>query len=698
MSIAADKRRYLIPDVEAKVRYEIELVAIYANGYRATAQTQMLFDVPRKPAMVLETVSENQVDVSWEIPPVDAGVIKRPIGQYELSWRRSGSGDTPEIRNLSANSNQLVAVGLQAGTEYTFTLRAKNGLGYGEAAVDSIETLPPSPTANSTPSPTPAPTATPTADTRALKVGFHGLSGQDAVVKWQVKSDATSSIDRFELSWNPTTSAAPILPVVLKPSVREFSIPNVEAKIRYVIKIVTIATDGDRSSESFELLLDVPRNPNAHVAATSVTSFRVAWSNVNDGANVIQRPVSKYEVYWRKIDGHSDPEISVLNANENFIELTDLVVGTSYEVAVRAINAFGASEASILTFEVPIPRPKSTATPSPTPTVAIAGTSPAEPRSRSRRSRIGDPEPPTEFNAVQGRQALQLYWDQPSYDGGTEVLAYAVDWMPEPPPFPIFVSSDDESVGVYGLRAGMKYRVRVKAFNRIDDSMAAAQRVVMTHSLVRFRDYDPFTGSIASGRSTTLRNDDELSGFALHADANSLFWGDHMNVEVRNLRHEELTVSYEDRTELVLASDVFGVKLNADSRRRRFDDSAGSYEFVEPLRICISATDVTDHQTMVHSIARVTSDGDIILFDSTSNSEQTRFETCARVRTIDLNRESRFAVFATRYEENHSQTDQREIERRTAANSPVVLVLLIIGNASAIVGVRLIRRDRIAIR
>ena len=702
ISLSADERTYKLPDVQAKVRYEIELVAIYTNRSRAEAQTEMLFDVPRKPDIDLETVSANQVNVSWKIPPDDTGVIKRPIGRYELSWLRSGSSDTPEIRFLSAKSGEFAAKGLHAGTVYTFTLRAANGLGYGEAAVDSIETPRPTgtatPTPTATPSTTPTPTATPTPDTSAMKVGFRNLKGQDAVVRWQMRSDATSSIDRFELSWIPTTNAAPIMPVILEPSVHEYAIPNVEAKIRYAIKIDAVASDGDRKSATVELLLDVPRNPNAHVAATSATSFRVAWFNVNDGANVVQRPVSKYEVYWRMVDGGSDPQFLVLNANENSIELTDLVVGTSYEIAIRAINGFGASEASILTFEVPIPKLSPTATPVGTPTLKNPDVSSVEPRSRSRRSRIDDPEPPADFHAVQGRQALQLYWDQPSYDGGSEVLAYAVDWMPEPPPFPIFVSSDDESLGVYGLRAGMKYRVRVKAFNRIDDSMAAAQRVVMAHSLVRFRDYDPFTGSIAGGRSTTLRNDDALSGFALHADANSLFWGDHMKVEVRKLRQQESTVSYEDRTELIFASDVFSVKPNVGSRRRRFDDSAGSYEFVEPLRMCISTTEVPNYQTMVHSIARVTPDGGFTLFDSTSISEETRAETCARVRTIDLNRETRFAVVATWYEASHRQIDQREIERRTAANNPVVLVLLILGHASAFIGIRIIRRDRIANR
>ena len=228
--------------------------------------------------------------------------------------------------------------------------------------------------------------------------------------------------------------------------------------------------------------------------------------------------------------------------------------------------------------------------------------------------------------------------------------------------------------------------------------MPAAQRVVMAHSLVRFRDYDPFTGSIASGRSTTLRNEDALSGFELHAGANSLFWGENMKVEVRRSGQHESMADYEDRTELVLASDVFSVKPYIDSRRRRFDDSAGKYEFVEPLRICITTTDAPNDQQLVYSIAQIKRDDHFSMFDSTSNRYGSQFKTCAKLRAIDLNRETRYAVVAVRNEGNPRESDQLATEPQDAVNTPIVLMLLGFGPALILFGIRMTRRDRITNR
>ena len=698
VTLSSDERTYKIRGAKAKTRYEIEIVAIYTDGYRVVAETQMLFDVPRTPDMRLEIVSETQVTIAWDAPIKDDGVIKRPVSHYEVSWQLEGSSDAVEIRRLDSDASTFTVERLEPGSTYTFTLRAGNGFGFGEAIIRSIET--PQSTSAATPSPTPTPTSTPTPNTRPLSVSFMGLRDGDAVVSWRVDANLTSAVERFELSWSPPTDANLTMPVVLTPTTREYRIAGVKAKVRYEIALEMVITDGQSLSDAVEVLLDVPLPPTVQVDALSETDILITWTERRDSANVVQRPVEKYEIYWELVGADSDPLFVVLDADEQSMELKDLVPGATYEIAVRALNVFGASEATILTHEVPLPRPEPEPTLTTTPSATQATTAPNAPAressARRSRTRVGDPDPPEEFHAVQGRDAVRVFWDQPRYDGGTEVLAYAVDWMPEPPPFPIFVPSDDESLGVYGLRAGVKYRIRVKAFNRIDDSMAAVQKIAMDNSLVRFRDYDPFTGSIANGRSTTLRNDDALSGFELHADADSLFWGDHMKLEVRRYDRYESMAGYEGLAESVLTSDVFGVKPDIESRRRRFDSSTATYELVEPMRVCIATIGAPRDQTFAYSIGQVAQDGNFIVLDSTSNTEEALIKTCARVRTLNLNRETRYAVVAVPYDETRGKMDKSATESRAAANNPMVLMLLVSGHALILFGIRLTRRDRIA--
>lgn len=706
VSLASDERSYKIRGTAANTRYEIELTAIYTNGYRTATQIQMQFDVPRTPVMRLEVVSETQVKVAWDAAIIDDGVIQRPISQYEISWNLKDSSEAAETKLLESNVNALTVDSLEPGSTYTFALRAGNGFGFGEAVMGSIQTPGPSatatPTSTATPSPTPTPTPTPTPDTRPLRARFADLRESDAVVSWQVNDESTDSVDRFELSWSPSTVASLTMPVVLMSTTREYRIKGVIAEIRYAITLEMIMTDGHRLSDQFELLLDAPRPPKARVTAMSDTNLRLSWIEPDDGSNVAQRPVTTYEISWQIVGDNSDLSFVALDAQEDSFELQGLVPGATYQVAIRALNTFGSSDATILTYQVPLPNATTTVTPTAKPSATATADDPRastpEPRVRRSRVRVGDPEPPADLHAVQGRDAVHVYWDHPDYDGGTEVLAYAVDWMPESPPFPIFVSSDDESLGVYGLCAGTKYQVRVKAFNRIDDSMAAAQRVAMDHSLIRFRDYDPFTGSVANGRSTELRNDAELPGFELHTDAFSLFWGDHMTIEVRRLDRGALMEGYEDGIGWLLASDVFSVKPNVDSRRRRFDDSAESYELVEPFRVCIATIDAPTNLDRIYSIAHIAEDGSFYVFDSTTYNEGGQFKTCARLRTIDLTRETRYAVVGIGDEETPDQSNPPLTERQTATNNSVVLLLLVFGNAFLLFGIRLTTRDRNAER
>ena len=281
-----------------------------------------------------------------------------------------------------------------------------------------------------------------------------------------------------------------------------------------------------------------------------------------------------------------------------------------------------------------------------------------------------------------------MFWDEPDYDGGTDVLAYAVDWMPEPPPFPIFVPPNQESIELFGLRTGVRYRTRVKAFNRIDDSMPSAQRITLTDTLVRFRSYDPYTGSVSSGRSTVLENKEGLPGFELHSDEGSLFWGDYMTVAVRKLEVGDAVRQFMGQSDLELVSEVFGVTPSVGSRRQRFDDSSPSYQFVAPLNICLSSSTSKTHGEGDLSVVRFSEKSGYAVLDSTTRLHGETVKTCAKVRQFDLGRETLFALAARHQLRTTNQNPVISSEGRPTGNKTMALLLLILGPSLIFVGLR----------
>ncbi len=712
VSVSKDARNYTIPNVEARVRYEIQLDAIYGDGHRARGRTEMLFDVPPKPEASFEPLSPTSVEINWVRPAPYIGVLKRPINSYELLWKRSDVDETALSISLGADADSYVVEDLQGGTIYEIALRAVNGLGHGEAAIGSVTTLhppvAPTPTPSPTPSstPTPFPTATPTPNTNALNVGFRELEGVDVVISWEFQEGI--EVDRFEVSWSPATSGAPMMPVILPATARGYSITNMEASVRYEIDVDLVDLLGVDHSDTLELMLDVPLNPNATIRMLTATSLQISWEHYQNPDDVLQRPVSEYEISWRTALPGSAAEVVTVSGDARTYVLDNLVSGVAYEIAVRAFNGYGAGEASVVAVEIlaTTPTPTSTATPdpssiptlasptpSPSPTVRveILETSTSESGTRSRSTRLTDPEPPADFHAVQGREAVRLFWDHPDYDGGTQILAYTVDWRPESPPFPIFVSPNEESIELYGLRAAMRYRALVRAFNRIDDSTSSAQRITLADTLVRYRSYDPYTGSISWGRSTLLENRDELWGFELHADAQSLFWGDHMTVAVRKREVSDAVGQFSEQPEMELASEVYAVTPLGGSRRKRFDDSAPSYQFIKPMTICLYSLTSDTRPNGSLSIAQFTEKSGYAVLDSTPRQHGDSVKICANVSQFDLARETLFALVENQNSRASSQDSPIRPEDRSESDAAMALILLILGPSLILLGARTIR-------
>ena len=696
---------YTIPNPEAGIRYEIRIAAVFDDGTVSKVDTALLLNVPRKPTAQVVEITETRVSMEWEEPAIETGTIRRPVNGYELSWRIDETGSATNTATMGSDVFSFDVEQLTPGTAYIFDLRAKNPLGTSEAFIESVTTMLPvatstaTPTSTPTSTPTTTPTASPTPSLRPLTLGFKELTAAGITVEWHVNPSDHSLLVGFEISWSPTPVDSTVLPVQLPSSVANFTIPNVEAEIRYEIQVTAVYNDNDRITENTSVIVHVPRQPemtNKENVPTTDNSVTIEWNELNDDTGTIRRPVSSYLLSWQR-SNHPGPATTVpLSRDTRSYTIENLEPDTTYEIALRALNPLGQSEPLILsvrTDQVPIP-PTPTRTPTPladqtvTPTPTSTRVPTSDPtvlpnprtttttRATSRTRRDPDPDPPEEFDAVQGRQGIVAYWDNPRWDGGTDILAYAVDWYPEPPTFPLFVPPTERSTLIPGMKSGINYRVRVRAFNRRDDSVPAAQRIELDDTLVRYRSYDPFTGSIANGRSAVLRNESELPGFEIRAEAHSMFWGDQMFVAVRQHSRDHTSGNINLPAGFRVASDVFEITPRIESRRNRFNDQAAAYEFPEPIRICITPSIADADPPSVFSIAKLAKEGDgnngPAVFDSTPTVALGDTMTCANILELEVNDINSFVVVAR----DLSGSTQSNASQHQGSNSALTLALL----------------------
>ena len=506
----------------------------------------------------------------------------------------------------------------------------------------------------------------------------------------------------------------------MPPTVTTYSIPNIEEMTKYDIKVVALSNGTELYTGTIALKFDVPIEPKVEIESVTETSIRVKWDlPATEPRSVIQRPVTEYELSWEEDTPDAKAMSVVLGVKIDFYIITQLSPGTKYEISLMPRNPLGSGTAKILgkvtdpPIVIPTYTPTVTSTALSTPTVTSTALStptvtstalpipmvtpivPVTSRATltpSRNNRDTDPDPPEEFDAEQGDTGIVVYWDEPRWDGGSDILAYAVDWHPESPPFPLFLPPTEESTWIYGLKPDINYRMRVRAFNYKDDSLPATLRIKLTDTLVRYRSFAPFTGSISNGRSTVLENNSELPGFEIHAAPKSLFWGDEMVFSVqRHLPDEEhlaelMSQQFND------VSDLFTVVVSPHSRRSRFDNDATFYLFMTPIVICIAPNLLNSVPIHSYSIAQIFSPEYIQVFDSTPVQEEDEIKICARIREIDVNRNVAFTVISNQ-RALQASTDPTQHQGNVTGNAAIALLVFVVGPTLIIGGLKVLRQQ-----
>ena len=695
----SDELVYTVP-VEADTKYSFAIEAKFDDGSSSTASVNHTFNVPRQPVISSASATDTTITVGWDPPRNDTGAIRRPVEEFDLIWAEAGSSGQRGCQKFSRTAESYEIKGLVPDTEYEIILVAHNPLGGGLGATVNATTKP---------SDTPAPPTSlncPPLPSNALSLTIDVLESDpndpmDGIIRWQPKGIDESTITGFEISWHVTGSGENQESISLPSSARSLVIPDIyEGELTsYSLTITVKYADDPRTTHKFTVRIGIPAQPNLKITAQTQTTITVNWSFLG---SAIVLPVLGYELTWKVKGTHVPigsksfkPEVS------NYTIKDGLKPGTLYDVTILARNLLGDNNTTIypttLPEDTPTPTPPPTATPTPTPTPNLTPTAtptttpkPTPTRFPNRegygRNGAEEPDSPENYYAVQGRDGIVIFWDNPHYEGVSDVYAYAVDWYPESPEFPIFLPETARTARIHGLNPDINYRVRVRAFNRHEDSLPAAQKIELAHTLLKIRPNDPFTGSITNGRTATLWNKTSLPGFEIHADARSIFWGDYLVLAVRRYSADEISTDITIPEGITLASDVYDVSAETGSRRKHFDPDATSYRFPSPIEICIqpsmtsSSIPATDY-----SIARL--DNDIELFDSIPVDDHGSLKICARIPLLDLDQHNSFVV-VSRSAPTPTNEDVVTSAQRAQPALAIAMTLLLLGPAMVFAGAR----------
>jgi adhesin/invasin len=250
--------------------------------------------------------------------------------------------------------------------------------------------------------------------------------GQLSVAFTAPASDGGSPITNYEYStddgasWTARTPSSTTSPVV---------IAGLANGTTYPVRLRAVSASGSGTSSS-----SAPGTPMTTPGAPSISSvtagdgqLSVAFTApASDGGSAITN-------YEYSVNGGTSWSTRSPASTTSPVVITGLVDGTSYSVALRAVNGVGAGAAS----------------------------------STSSGTPIGVATAPTGLAATGGNASASLTWTAPAIDGGAAITDYAVQYSTNGTSWSTFAhaASTSTAITVTGLTNGTTYQFRVAAVN-----------------------------------------------------------------------------------------------------------------------------------------------------------------------------------------------------------------------------------------
>ncbi|MEI6796963.1 MAG: fibronectin type III domain-containing protein, partial [Methanomassiliicoccales archaeon] len=394
--------------------FAVKAVNVAGDGVLSNELTATPYTIPGAPVLDMATAGNTLVTLSWTAPSDTGSTL---LLGYKLYYGMS-TPDTQFGNLFPISVNSASVTDLTPGVLYHFAVKAVN------AAGDSL----PSNSLPATPYTWSDPPALQSADGGVLHV----------TLNWTEPSyTGSSSITGYKIFFG-TTSPNEQFGGVMAPSARSVNVTGLQTGVVYqfAVKAVNVAGDSALSNVKSAVAYTVPSAPVLTSATAGIGRVTVNWTapTSNGGA-----PLIGYRVYY----GTTIPDVplDLVPADVLGMIITGLDNGSSYQFAVKAVNAAGESPLSNLLNAMPY---------------TIAGA-------------------PALVSATGGLNSALLVWTAPANDGGASILGYKVFFgLSEPnTQFGTVLSAATLSINVTELGAGSRYYFAVRAVNAAGESAAS---------------------------------------------------------------------------------------------------------------------------------------------------------------------------------------------------------------------------------
>ena len=408
---------HVITGLDNGTEYFVRVSAVNAVGWGGWSGAASAFAaVPPDPPGSLEiTPGDGWLTARWAAPAADGGAA---ISGYVVQWRTDGQQFDAANRQATVPGTSHVITGLDNGTEYWLSVRARNAAGDGAAALTSETpyTLPGQP-------PVPAVIASATA----------------LQLSWSAGSDGGSAITSYRVQWKSSGEEYNTTTRQSNPTFPSVQLADLTEGTEYTIRIAAVNAAGEGPAREVTATPWPPPNPPLSSEVTVLNrSFVVTWAPPTDSPGP---PIERYRVMWRTDDQPfndspcSHRAISVKASDDLHAVIGTLTNGTAYAVRIVSVNEVGAS--GPLDF---------TATP------------------------VATPSMPLRLGAFSVSGGIRLRWYQPP-DNGSTITGYRVQWKAPGEDYSTterFADIDGASTTDYeidGLTDGTSYTVRLAAKN-----------------------------------------------------------------------------------------------------------------------------------------------------------------------------------------------------------------------------------------
>jgi titin len=365
--------------------------------------------IPNQPTNLSVTNGNGQVTVSFTTPSDNGGSA---IINYQYSIN---NGSTFTSFSPSVTTSPVTIIGLTNGTSYQIVLRAINGIGNGSSST--------------------AITGTPaTIPNQPTNLSVTNGNGQVTVAFTIPSSNGGSVVTNYQYSIDNGSTFTSFSPPITTSPVTISGLTN-GTSYQIVLRAVNGVGNGSSSSAITGTPVTMPNQPTNLSVTNGIGQVTVAFTTPSSNGG---SPITNYQY---SIDNGSTFTSFSPPVTTSPVTITGLTNGTSYQIALRAVNGVGNGSSS----SIVIGTPKN-----PTP-----------------------PNQPTGLSTSNGIGQIIVYFTEPSDNGGSVVTNYQYS-IDNGSTFTSFSPPVTTSpVTITGLTNGTSYQIILRAVNGIGNGTSS---------------------------------------------------------------------------------------------------------------------------------------------------------------------------------------------------------------------------------